>query len=145
MNSKILAGMAVVILAIAGAFAVTRGGSARDSAPAQASASPNGIPKFEVDPYWPKDLPNQWMMGQVSGIFVDTHDHVWVTNRPRSLENHDKYASFDPPQADCCKPAPAILEFDADGNFVQGWGGPGTGYEWPDNEHGIFVDYKENV
>jgi len=108
-------------------------------------ASPNGVPKFEVDPYWPKDLPNQWMLGQVSGIFVDSHDHVWVTNRPRSLENHDKYAAFDPPQADCCKPAPAILEFDADGDFVQGWGGPGTGYEWPDNEHGIFVDYKENV
>ena len=103
------------------------------------------MPKFEVDPYWPKDLPNQWMMGQVSGIFVDSHDHVWVTNRPRSLENHDKYAAFDPPQADCCKPAPAVLEFDAAGNFVQGWGGPGAGYEWPDNEHGIFVDYKENV
>jgi NHL repeat-containing protein len=104
-----------------------------------------GVPKFEVDPYWPKDLPNQWMLGQVSGIFVDSHDHVWVTNRPRSLENHDKYAAFDPPQADCCKPAPAILEFDAEGTFVQGWGGPGTGYEWPDNEHGIFVDYKQNV
>ena len=83
------------------------------------------MPKFEVDPYWPKDLPNQWMMGQVAGIFVDSHDHVWVTNRPRSLEDHDKYAAFDPPQADCCKPAPAVLEFDAAGNFVQGWGGPG--------------------
>src|SRR5438874_1961408 len=139
MSSKILLGMGAVILAIGGAFLLMRDG------PAQTSAVQTGVPKFEVDPYWPKDLPNQWMLGQVSGIFVDSHDHVWVTNRPRSLENHDKYAAFDPPQADCCKPAPAILEFDADGNFVQGWGGPGDGYEWPDNEHGIFVDYKENV
>jgi DNA-binding beta-propeller fold protein YncE len=138
MSSKILIGMAAVILAVGGAFLILRG-------PVQNNAVQDGVPKFEVDPYWPKDLPNQWMLGQVSGIFVDSHDHVWVTNRPRSLENHDKYAAFDPPQADCCKPAPAILEFDADGNFVQGWGGPGSGYEWPDNEHGIFVDYKENV
>ena len=72
-------------------------------------AERTGVPTFEVDPYWPKDLPNQWMMGQVSGIFVDSHDHVWVTNRPRSLENHDKYAAFDPPQANCCKPAPAMI------------------------------------
>jgi DNA-binding beta-propeller fold protein YncE len=134
MKSKVLGGMLIVLLAAAGAFFLQRTGSAQA-----------GVPKFEVDPYWPKDLPNQWMLGQVSGIFVDTHDHVWVTNRPRSLEDNDKYAAFDPPQGDCCKPAPAILEFDAAGNFVQGWGGPGAGYEWPDNEHGVFVDYKENV
>ncbi len=139
MNSKILGGMLFVVLVISGAAFLRR------PEPAQADLFKNGIPKFEVDPSWPKDLPNQWMMGQVAGIFVDSHDHVWVTNRPRSLEDHDKYAAFDPPQADCCKPAPAVLEFDADGNFVQGWGGPGAGYEWPDNEHGMFVDYKENV
>ena len=52
----------------------------------QSAQSTGGVPKFEVDPYWPKDLPNQWMLGQVAGIFVDSHDHVWVTNRPRSLE-----------------------------------------------------------
>jgi len=135
MNPKILGGSLLVLLAVAGTFLMKE----------RAGSTQAGVPKFEVDPSWPKDLPNQWMLGQVSGIFVDSHDHVWVTNRPRSLENHDKYAAFDPPQADCCKPAPAILEFDAAGTFVQGWGGPGTGYEWPDNEHGIFVDYKENV
>jgi hypothetical protein len=135
MKSKLLIGALLVLVAVAGAFmALERTQSAQ-----------TGVPKFEVDPSWPKDLPNQWMMGQVAGIFVDSHDHVWVTNRPRSLEDHDKYAAFDPPQADCCKPAPAVLEFDAAGNFVQGWGGPGAGYEWPDNEHGMFVDYKENV
>jgi DNA-binding beta-propeller fold protein YncE len=135
MKSKMLVGALLILVAVAGAFlALER------TQPTRA-----GVPKFEVDPYWPKDLPNQWMLGQVSGIYVDSHDHVWVTNRPRTLEDHDKYAASDPPQADCCKPAPAILEFDPAGNLLQGWGGPGTQYEWPDNEHGIFVDYKENV
>jgi DNA-binding beta-propeller fold protein YncE len=135
MNWKVAGGALLILGAVAGAFLMKE----------RAGFNEPGVPKFEVDPSWPKDLPNEWMMGQVAGIFVDSHDHVWVTNRPRSLEDHDKYAAFDPPQADCCKPAPAVLEFDAAGNFVQGWGGPGAGYEWPDNEHGMFVDYKENV
>lgn len=101
------------------------------------------VPRFEPDPSWPKPLPNNWMLGQVSGIYVDSHDHIWVTNRPRSLQDHDKYAADR--KADCCRPAPPVLEFDAAGNLIQGWGGAGAGYEWPDNEHGMFVDYKENV
>jgi DNA-binding beta-propeller fold protein YncE len=105
----------------------------------------HGVPKFEPDPSWPKPLPNNWMLGQVAGIFVDSHDHIWVTSRPRTLDTNDLYAAQNPPQADCCIPAPPILEFDQEGNVVQGWGGPGAGYEWPDNEHGMFVDYKENV
>jgi DNA-binding beta-propeller fold protein YncE len=104
-----------------------------------------GVPRFEVDPYWPKPLPNKWMLGQVGGTFVDSHDHLWVTTRPRSLDDHDKYAVGDAPKADCCVPSPPVLEFDQSGNVVQGWGGPNPAYEWPDNEHGIFVDYKENV
>ncbi len=85
------------------------------------------------------------MLGQVGGIYVDSHDHVWVTSRPRTLDNNDKYAALDPPESDCCIPAPPVIEFDAAGNFIQGWGGPAAGYEWPDNEHGMFVDYKDNV
>ena len=111
----------------------------------RAAGAQNSVPKFEPDPYWPKPLPNNWMLGQVSGIFVDSQDHIWVTSRPRTLDNHDKYAALNPPLADCCIPAPPILEFDSAGNFLQGWGGPGPGYEWPDNEHGIFVDHKENI
>jgi DNA-binding beta-propeller fold protein YncE len=103
------------------------------------------VPHFEPDPYWPKPLPNNWMLGQVSGIYADSHDHIWVTSRPRTLDNNDKYAALNPPEADCCIPAPPIMEFDQAGNLIQGWGGPGPGYEWPDNEHGIFIDYKENV
>ena len=106
------------------------------------SAAPQSVPKFEPDPYWPKPLPNNWMLGQVGGIYVDSHDHIWVNSRPRTLDNNDKYAALNPSQADCCIPSPPVLEFDTAGNLIQAWGGPGAGYEWPDNEHGMFVDYK---
>src|SRR3954447_17742779 len=109
------------------------------------TAAQNGLPRFEPDPFWPKQLPNNWMLGQVGGIFVDSHDHIWVTSRPRTLDDNDKYAALNPPQADCCIPSPPVLEFDPAGNLIQGWGGPGAGYEWLENEHGIFVDHKENV
>ncbi len=109
------------------------------------TAVSQNVPKFEPDPSWPKQLPNNWMLGQVGGIFVDSHDHIWVTSRPRTLDNNDKYAALDPPEADCCIPSPPVLEFDQAGNLIQSWGGPSKDYEWPDNEHGMFVDYKDNV
>jgi hypothetical protein len=109
------------------------------------TAVSQNVPKFEPDPSWPKQLPNNWMLGQVGGIFADSHDHIWVTSRPRTLDNNDKYAALDPPQADCCIPSPPVLEFDQAGNLIQSWGGPSKDYEWPDNEHGMFVDYKDNV
>ena len=104
------------------------------------------LPKFEPDPSWPKPLPNHWMLGQVSGTSVDSHDNVWVIHRPRTLDEHDKY--LESGKGDCCVPAPAVIEFDQAGNVVQAWGGPNKeekAYEWPDNEHGIFVDSKDNV
>lgn len=125
MKLKILAGIALLSLALLGA------------------SGPNSIPKFEPDPYWPKPLPNNWMLGEVSGVAVDSHDHIWVTHRPRTLSEHDKYGADG--KGDCCIPAPPVLEFDQAGNVVQSWGGPGQGYDWPDNEHGIFVDRKDNV
>ena len=106
-------------------------------------AAQPGVPRFEPDPDWPKPLPHNWMLGQVAGIYVDSHNHIWVTSRPRTLDNNDKYAALN--QADCCVPSPPILEFDQAGNLLQAWGGTGAGYEWPDNEHGMFVDYKDNV
>ncbi|HTM13714.1 MAG TPA: hypothetical protein VL127_12405, partial [Bryobacteraceae bacterium] len=106
------------------------------------------IPKFEPDPSWPKPLPNNWMLGQVSGTSVDSHDHIWVLHRPRTMEEHDRYGESG--KGDCCFTAPAVIEFDPAGNVVQAWGGPSKAgavqaYEWPDNEHGIFVDSKDNV
>ena len=101
------------------------------------------VPRFEPDPYWPKQLPNNWMLGQVGGTYVDAHDHIWVTSRPRTLDENDLYQSAS--KSDCCIPSPPILEFDMAGNLLNSWGGPGQGYDWPENEHGTFVDYQDNV
>jgi len=97
-------------------------------------------PRFQVDPAWPKPLPNDWIMGQASGVAVDAQDHVWVIQRPRTLTDDEKAASLDPPRTKCCRPAPPVLEFDQDGTLLQSWGGPGSGYDWPTNEHGIQID-----
>ncbi|HEU4661035.1 MAG TPA: hypothetical protein VFS63_10275 [Pseudolabrys sp.] len=99
-------------------------------------------PKFQVDASWPKPLPNNWIMGQAAGVAVDAHDHIWIIQRPRTLTDDERAASFNPPRAKCCKPAPPVLEFDQDGNLLKAWGGPGKGYDWFENEHGINIDYK---
>ncbi len=102
---------------------------------------PNPAPRFEVDPFWPK-LPERWILGQVAGITVDAQDHIWLIQRPWSLNSDEKAGN---PEAVCCREAPPVMEFDAAGNYLQGWGGEGAGFEWPKDEHGIFVDYKNNV
>jgi DNA-binding beta-propeller fold protein YncE len=106
-----------------------------------ASAQKPGAPQFRVDPQWPH-VPRQWTLGQVSGLDVDARDHVWIIQRPWSLADDEKAQN---PEAVCCRPAPPVMEFDAAGNYVQGWGGEGDGYEWPADEHTIHVDYKGNV
>jgi hypothetical protein len=78
-------------------------------------------------------------------VSVDSHDNVWVFHRPASIADNEKAASFNPPRAECCIPAPSVLEFGPTGKFLQAWGGPGQGYEWPTTEHGIFVDAQDNV
>ncbi len=102
-------------------------------------------PRFEVDPMWPKPLPNHWLMGNTIGVSVDAQDHVWIIHRGASLERMEIYATTNPPSSDCCSPAPPVLEFDQAGNLIGHWGGPDEGYDWPDSNHGITVDYKGNV
>ncbi|HVW85031.1 MAG TPA: hypothetical protein VHB50_10135, partial [Bryobacteraceae bacterium] len=102
-------------------------------------------PRFEVDPLWPKPLPNHWVMGNVIGVSVDAQDHIWIVHRAAALERMETYAAANPPAADCCLPAPPVLEFDEEGNLLAHWGGPGKGYDWPETNHGITVDYKGNV
>jgi hypothetical protein len=101
----------------------------------RASASPDAkgskVPVFEVDTTWPK-LPNNWVLGNVSKVTVDQHDNVWLIHRPRTVPAGKT-------------PAPPVVELDANGNFVQAWGGEDAGYDWPDAEHNVFVDYKDNV
>ena len=104
-----------------------------------------GAPTFEVDPFWPKPLPNNWLLGSTIGVAVDSDDHVWIVHRG-NLGNNEIPAALDPPLAEeCCFPAPPILEFDSEGNLLQHWGGPGEGYDWPESNHGIFVDHMNNV
>jgi hypothetical protein len=99
------------------------------------------VPTFRVDPSWPT-LPSQWTLGQVAGLAVDARDHVWIIQRPWSLTDEETAKN---PGAACCTAPPPVMEFDPQGHYVQGWGGPGEGYEWPADEHTIHVDYKDNV
>ncbi|KQP21722.1 hypothetical protein [Pseudorhodoferax sp. Leaf267] len=99
-------------------------------------------PSFKVDAQWPKPLPNNWILGQVSGIATDAADHVWVLQRPGSLTEDERGAALSPPHSKCCVPAPSVLEFDAAGTLLRSWGGKGQGYDWPENEHGLYVDAK---
>jgi hypothetical protein len=90
-----------------------------------------GVPQFKVDPSWPK-VPTKWKAGFGSAVFGDSKGNVWVLTRPRRL-----------PKEERANAAPPVMEFDQAGNFIQAWGGEsGPGYQWPSNEHGIFVDSK---
>jgi DNA-binding beta-propeller fold protein YncE len=103
-------------------------------------------PMFEVDPLWPKPLPNHWLLGWTIGVWVDEQDHIWIIHRGAGgLHNNERGLELDPPISECCRTAPPILEFDQAGNLLRHWGGPGQGYEWPQSNHGIHIDYKGNV
>ena len=101
-------------------------------------------PMFEVDPFWPK--PFSGLLGMAIGVWVDEQDYVWIIHRSSAtLHNNEKGAELNPPIAECCRGAPPVLAFDPEGNLVKAWGGPGPGYEWPQSNHGIHIDYKGNV
>ena len=104
------------------------------------------VPLFEVDPFWPKPLPNHWLLGSVIGVGVDSRDHVFIIHRQESLNARTEVgAAQNPPTGECCRPAPPVLEFDPEGNLVNAWGGPDEGFEWPSSNHGIAIDHKDNV
>ena len=130
-------------LAIIAAVGLLGAGSAILSRKAEAATTM--APRFEVDPLWPKPLPNHWILGQTIGVSVDGQDHVWIIHRAGSLEPGEIHATTTPKTAKCCAPAPPVLEYDTAGNLQRSWGGNGTGYNWPDANHGITVDYKGNV
>src|SRR5215468_5919558 len=72
------------------------------SVAAQGSAAAQA-PIFEIDPYWPKPLPNHWVLGSVIGVSVDAQDHVWIIHRPQTVEDNFKAAEMSPPVGVCCK------------------------------------------
>lgn len=103
-------------------------------------------PRFEVDPFWPKPLPNNWLIGQAIGVSVDSRDHVWITHRTGSFNDEtEASAGINAPTGACCSSAPPVLEFDPEGNLVSYWGGPGEGYDWPESNHGLTIDHLDNV
>jgi len=120
-----------VLIAVAVFAAVEEQGPASAAFSAQA-AEPQGrsLPIFEVDRAWPK-VPPQWKLGDASSMAIDAQDNVWVLHRPRTLK-----------AGDVAKAAPPVIVFDTAGNYIKAWGGAGNGYEWPEREHGIHIDYK---
>jgi hypothetical protein len=113
-----------------GLLALTWCGTASVIARVQQAAD---VPLFNVDATWPKRLPNNWAVGPVSGIATDGRDHIWIIHRGETVKQAGRV------------PAPPVIEFNASGNVVQTWGGPGSGYDWPQQVHGITVDAKERV
>jgi len=129
----------VLVMLTAAGLLVTRELAGQNRNGAQA-------PYFEVDPLWPKPLPNHWVLGSTIGVSVDERDHVWIIHRSSAtLGNNEKGLELNPPTGECCAGAPPVLEFDAEGTLVSHWGGPGEGYEWPVSNHGITIDHKGNV
>ncbi len=128
-------GMTLVAIAIGAAGCQSQ---SEDSGGVQA-------PMFEVDPLWPKPLPNHWVLGSAIGVTVDSEDHIWIVHRGNGNLSTELGASTDPPTGECCLPAPNVLEFDQEGNLLNSWGGPGDGYDWPASNHGITVDHMDNL
>lgn len=139
-QNLLIGAMLLTTLALLGAAA-----AAIETGMAAQGRSAVQAPKFEVDPMWPKPLPNHWVLGMTIGVAVDHQDHVWIVHRRDSVEDNLKAAAMNPQVGECCVPAPPVLEFDPAGNLVGHWGGPGAGYEWPESNHGITVDHKGNV
>jgi len=119
--------IALVAAAAMGATALT---ATRAAAQTPAQAQTRSVPTFAVDPAWPK-VPPQWKLGDVSSMTTDAQGNIWVLHRPRTLKDPD-----------FAKAAPPVIVFDQAGNYVKSWGGDGQGYDWPQREHGIYIDPK---
>ena len=128
----------MMVAAAAAVLAVT-------SAQVAAQTNTNAPPQYVVEPFWPKPLPDNWILGQVAGIAVDNDDTVWIVHRPSTLVDDEKGAQKNPPETRCCIAPPPVLQFSGDGKLLRSWGGPGEGYDWPKTEHGIHVDKDGNV
>ena len=125
MSATVRRSLSAIAMAGAAALAIT-------TTAAQQSGTTRA-PTFTVDPAWPS-IPNNWVLGEVTSIATDSRDHIWVLHRPRSI-----------PAEKRAQAAPPVLEFDSTGKLLTSWGGDGAGYDWPEREHGIFVDAKDFV
>jgi hypothetical protein len=131
---------------VAGVVALACASEAIDELAAGIAGQDGMAPMFEVDPFWPKPLPDHWVLGSVVGVGIDSRDHVYIIHRQAPLNERTEIgAATDPPSGECCRPAPYVLEFDPEGNLVNAWGGEGEGYTWPASNHGIAIDPMDNV
>jgi DNA-binding beta-propeller fold protein YncE len=132
-----------LVLTLAACGGSDEGATAEEAALA---AGVDGPPTFQVDPSWPQEMPDLWILGAVTAVFVDDQDHVWVAHLPETLTPEETSAVQDPPIGTCCVPAPVVVEFDPEGRVVQGWGTPSQDVsEYPRNPHGLFVDHNSFV
>jgi DNA-binding beta-propeller fold protein YncE len=120
-----LRGPSVAVAAMLAAIAIGQ--------PSPGHAAGLAMPQFQYDPQWLK-LPEKMFMGEVVAAVVDRNDHLWVLHRPRTVKDHD-----------ASEIAPPVLEFDCEGRFLRGFGGPGQGYEWPEVEHSLALTAKGDV
>ena len=136
---KFFVGAALAALLALGSSQMNVGliGSAQAQAPGDVM-----VPMFEVDPLWPKPLPDGWVIGQTIGLSADSHDNIWIVHRPGSLERMETFSTRK--ETDCCTAAPDVLEFDEAGNVENHWGKV-EGHDWPTSNHGITVDPQGNV
>jgi len=118
------------------AFAVTMFGPA----PLRAQG---GVPKFEVDPYWPKPLPERWVTGEIGGVCIDSQDHVFVVQRVSDVGGMDGHLEgLTGDELNAGQAAPPVLEFDGDGKVVNSWGDAKI---LPKDLHGCAVDRDGHV
>lgn len=137
-------GTVLCCVPLALAVALAAGSPALSGTQAPSAAAP----AFEVAPFWPKPLPEPWILGSVTGVAVDAKDHVWLVHRGMDTLTARTEAGMatDPPTSEtCCAPAPYVLEFDPSGALAGKWGGPGTGYDWPQSPGAIRVDAAGHV
>ncbi len=133
MNGPFSAHVGVAILSSLG-VAACQPSPAPEAAPEPAQSladTQTPGPAFQVDPFWPQALPDEWLVGNVVGIAVDSHDNVWITHRPNSQPGAEN--------------TPPVIALDPDGRVVKSWGGSGEGYQWGTQAHGLYVDYQDNV
>ena len=152
-------GAAAVVLV---AFSASQRVAAQQARPVAKPA----VPQFKYDKTFPKPFPNNWKIGQVVGVSVDSRNHIWIVQRPGTLKDSEReafdgsYGGMKGAVAGCCRPAPPVIEFDQQGNWVQGYGGKTDAYDWPTpapkgvdgalggapfGERGIFIDGQDNV
>lgn len=148
MNEKLQCGAVTALIAlflITMPVAFAQSNNAPHELDDLAAGNANDAPRYKVDPFWPKELPNNWIMGAVGGLFVDRQDHIWVLQRPGTSTKVELGSSQNPPISDCCNKTPSLLEFDTAGNVIRSWGGPAFVKDWPTTEHAIWVDKDGNV